>query len=180
MLDGNDKETFYALRQLRDVVDKHEKPVIIWAGAGVGKWCGFPDWQETGEHFHKIYRRFEHQYDRIEGERLLREEKFPELFETCRDVNRQRYNQQLAAVFSTRALTPVYVHLLRILSRITPLQIVTTNIDETLERNLPASATVQKSDLERCLDILTAGQSFVAKLHGSISSVETVVFTKAD
>ncbi len=57
---------------------------------------------------------------------------------------------------------------------------VTTNVDETLERSLPASAAVQRSDLERCLDLVSAGQPFIAKLHGSVSSVESTIFTTAD
>jgi len=62
MLDGNDKGTFFALRLLRDVVDKRHKPIIIWAGAGVSKWCGFLNWQETADHLHGQFRKFEPEY----------------------------------------------------------------------------------------------------------------------
>jgi hypothetical protein len=86
----------------------------------------------------------------------------------------------LAALFTSRTPTPVYGRFLGIVKALTPLQIVTTNVDEMLERNLPAAVTVQSSDLDRCLDLLPAGTSFVAKLHGSVSSVESTVFTTAD
>jgi NAD-dependent SIR2 family protein deacetylase len=180
MLNGNDKDTFYALRLLRDVVDKRQKPIIIWAGAGVSKWCGFPTWQETAGHFHASYRRSEAQYDRIEGQRLIEEAKLPELFEVFRRTNPRRYNQELTSLFGARVPTPVYGRFLNIIKPIAPLQIVTTNVDETLERNLPAVTMVQKTDLERCLDHLPAGTSFVAKLHGSVSSVQSTVFTTTD
>jgi NAD-dependent SIR2 family protein deacetylase len=180
MLNGSDKETFYALRLLRDVVDKREKPIIIWAGAGVSKWCGFPTWQETAEHFHTKYRRLEALYDKTEGLRLIQEGKFPELFELFQRTNLRRYNQELAFLFQSRAPTPVYARFLGIIRNIAPIQVVTTNVDETLERNLPAAHVVQKTDLERCLDLLPAGASFVAKLHGSVSSVQSTVFTTTD
>lgn len=179
MLDGSDKGTFYAIRLLRDVVDKRQKPVIVWAGAGVSKWCGFLNWQETAEHFHADYRKFEPKYNSADGLRLLQEGKYPELFEVFRRTNQQRYNRELVTLFGSRNPTPVYGRFLSVIKPITPLQIFTTNIDETLERNLPTAA-VQRSDLERCLDLLVAGTSFVAKLHGSVSAVESAVFSTTD
>jgi hypothetical protein len=180
MLDGNDKETFYALRVLRDLVAEHRKPVIIWLGAGVSMWCGFPSWQETAARVHASYRKFESKYDKVEGQRLLQEERFPELFELLRHTSPQRYNRELATLFTSRTPTPVYGRFLGIVKALTPLRAITTNVDETLERNLPAAVAVQSSDLERCLDLLSTATSFVAKLHGSVSSVESTVFTTAD
>jgi hypothetical protein len=86
----------------------------------------------------------------------------------------------LAALFSLRTPTPVYEHFWGILKASKPLQVVTTNVDEMLERYSAASETVQSSDLERCLTLLSAGTSFVAKLHGSISSVDSTVFATTD
>ena len=180
MLDGSDKETFYALRLLRDLVAERRKPLIIWAGAGVSMWCGFPSWRETASRVLASYRKFEPKYDRVEGQRLFQEARFPDLFELLRQADPRRYNQELAALFASRTPTPVYGRFLGIVRALAPLQIVTTNVDEMLERNLPAAVTVQSSDLERCLDLLPAGTSFVAKLHGSISSVESMVFTTTD
>ena len=180
MLDGNDKGTFYALRLLRDVVDSGGKPIIIWAGAGVSRWCGFPSWEETAEHFHKNYRRLEPAYAKAEGQQLLQAGRFPELFEALRLTNQQRYNRELASLFASRTLTPVYRRFIGIVNQITPLQIVTTNIDDSLERNLRDVATVQKSDIERCLHLANAKAPFVAKLHGSVSAIESTVFSSRD
>jgi len=180
MLDGNDKNTFYALRLLRDLVAERRKPIIIWAGAGVSVWCGFPSWQETATRVQSSYQKFESKYDRVEGQRLFQEGKLPELFELLRQTSPRRYNQELAALFTSRTPTPVYGRFLAIIKALAPLQIVTTNVDETLERNLPGTVAVQSPDLERCLDLLPAGTSFVAKLHGSASSVQSTVFTSSD
>jgi hypothetical protein len=180
MLNGSDKETFYALRVLRDVVAEGRKPVIIWAGAGVSMWSGFPSWQETASRVQASFRKFEPKYDKTEGLRLFEEGKLPELFEVLRQINPRRYRQELAAQFTSRAPAPVYGRFLGIVKALTPLHIVTTNVDEMLERNLPAPTVVQTSDLERCLDLLPAGNSFVAKLHGSVSSIDSTVFTTSD
>jgi len=141
MLDGSDTGTFYALRLLRDVVDKRQKPVLIWVGAGVGKWCGYPDWQEAAEHFFRRYSKLEPSFNRPEAQGLLRDTKFPELFEACKRTNARRYNQELASLFSLRRPTSVFSRFTEIVTRIAPLQIITTNVDEALERNLPAVDT---------------------------------------
>src|SRR5437667_1885529 len=84
MLDGADKATFYNLRLLRDVVDQRKKPLIIWAGAGVSKWCGYPSWKESAEKLHNEYRRFENTYDRSAALAILEEQDYPRLFDICR------------------------------------------------------------------------------------------------
>jgi hypothetical protein len=180
MLNGSDKETFYALRVLRDIVAERRKPVMIWAGAGVSMWSGFPSWQETASRVQAGFRKFEPKYDKVEGQRLFDEGKFPELFELLRQINPHRYRQELAAQFTSRAPAPVYGRFLGIVKALTPLQIITTNVDEMLERNLPAATAVQTSDLERCLDLLPAETSFVAKLHGSVSTIDSTVFATTD
>ncbi|HYL47419.1 MAG TPA: SIR2 family protein [Candidatus Limnocylindrales bacterium] len=180
MLDGNDKETFHAIRLLRDVVDKHQKPIILWAGAGVSKWCGFPTWQESAEHFHSSFLKLEARYDQALGLKLLLENRLPELFELCQHTNRKTYNRELVSLFNSRTPTPVYSRFLRLANPIKPLQIITTNVDETLEHNISTTETIQKSNFERCLDLTNSATSFIAKLHGSISHVESTVFSAAD
>ncbi|GAG17581.1 unnamed protein product, partial [marine sediment metagenome] len=63
---------------------------------------------------------------------------------------------------------------------IQPCFILTTNVDESLENNIPGVTVVQRSDIERCIHLLRKQQSFVGKLHGSISSIKTTVFTSDD
>lgn len=180
MLAGHDSETFLSLRLLHDVVAEHRKPLVLWVGAGVSMWGGFPSWQETASLLASKFRRHEPKYDPAEGQRLLREEKFPELFELLRKTNPQNYRRELASIFASRVPPPVYRRFLTTLAGIAPLQIVTTNVDEMLEHNLPDSVTLQASDLERCLDFLPARTPFVAKIHGSVSSIDSVVFTTTD
>jgi hypothetical protein len=180
MLDGTDKETFYALRLLRDVVDQNKKPIIIWSGAGVSKWRAYPTWLETAEDFHSEYVKFEPEYNKTVGSQYLHSQELPRLFDLFRDLAPTMYHKKLASLFGTRPSTPVYSHFVSIINCIKPIHIVTTNVDESLEQTLPTAVTVQKSDLERCLDLLNENKSFIAKLHGSVSSVESIVFTAKD
>ncbi len=179
MLNGDDKKTFYALRVLRDVVDKDQRPIIIWIGAGASKWCGYPTWKETAQEFLKNFRRYEPSFDKNKAEMLFRDAQFPELFELFKGTNPQRYNREMVSTFGARSTTPVYMRFLNEVRAISPIKIITTNIDETLEHNLTANS-VQRSDLEHCLNLLGPDQTFIAKIHGSISSLNSIIFTSTD
>ncbi|MGH9776429.1 MAG: SIR2 family NAD-dependent protein deacylase [Candidatus Acidiferrales bacterium] len=74
----------------------------------------------------------------------------------------------------------MYQHFIKTIRMIEPLRIVTTNVDECLEKNLPGTSTIQRSDLERCTDLIGQQVPFLCKLHGSVSAMQSVVFTKDD
>jgi hypothetical protein len=103
MVDGADKGTFHALRLLRDVVDQTKKPIIIWAGAGVSKWRGYPSWLETAEQFHSEYLKFESTYPRKEGSDLIKAQMLPQFFAVCRRISQTRYHSKLISLFGARA-----------------------------------------------------------------------------
>lgn len=180
MLDGNDLGTFYSLRLLRDEIDRNCKPLLLWMGAGVSMWCGYPSWNETAERMLGEFSKLEKSFDRVEGRALLEQSKFPALFEMFRQTNRQRYNRALVSTFGSRAATPVYSRFIKIVESIRPTRVLTTNVDETFEKNAPWVEVVQSSDLGRCVELLEGKTSFLAKLHGSISAVETTVFSDTD
>jgi hypothetical protein len=69
--------------------------------------------------------------------------------------------------------------MIQLLSGLSPALILTTNVDEALEKRL-RSITVQRSDIERIPELIYNRTSFLCKLHGTISSVETTVFTKSE
>ena len=70
--------------------------------------------------------------------------------------------------------------MLRALERVEPAGILTTNVDESLERGLSGRENIQRSDIERMLQLLTEDRAFICKLHGSISAIETMVFSEQD
>src|SRR5713101_7076078 len=45
---------------------------------------------------------------------------------------------------------------------------------------LPQFELVQRSDLSRTVDLISSNTRFIAKIHGSISSIETLVFKSND
>jgi hypothetical protein len=97
-----------------------------------------------------------------------------------RRTNAERYVASLKSEFSPRPITGEYQRLLRALRRFSPLRIVTTNIDECLERELAQCILVQRADIAQAIDLLRTASSFILKLHGSISAIETVVLTDED
>lgn len=180
MLDASDKNTLYSLRQLRDCSRLTSKPVLYWIGAGASAWCGYPLWGELAGQFHRTFLRSESLYDRKEATDRLERREYPALFELCKKANPKRYSVELVRAFGSRDPTPVYSRFIDIMRNINPLYAVTTNVDECLEHNITSACTVQRSNLERCVNLLQQRTSFVGKLHGTISAIETVVFTSQD
>lgn len=177
MLDPNDKQTSCSIRALRDIAKEQKRPLILWIGGGVSKWCGYPLWRELADTFHSKYLRSEGRYEKSRALTLLERGPLPDFFQLCQATNRKRYYQLLADSFAPRPLLPVYSRFLELLRRNEHLWIVTTNVDEMLEKDLPNVSTVQRSDFERVIDLIQQKESFVCKLHGSISSLESTVFT---
>ena len=180
MLDGNDKETFHALRLLRDSVAQGTKPIIFWIGAGASAWCKYPLWGELSESVHSTFLKYEPNYESNLALKLMNAKRYPDFFTICRDTNRKRYFSILESTFAPKAVTPVYERFTKMLAGIHPCFVLTTNVDQCIEGHLTGSTTVQRTDLERCLDLLQQERSFVCKLHGSISSIESVIFTTDD
>ncbi len=111
---------------------------------------------------------------------MLQLHRFPELFQACKDINSQRFYRLFSNQFLPRDTTPVYRRFTDAVAGFTPIHIVTTNVDELLERNLPTITTVGRTDLERGVDLLVRRQSFICKLHGSITDLRSMVFTRED
>lgn len=180
MIDSTDIATVRSIRLLFDEVRRGGKQIVIWVGAGASSWCGYPRWPELAEKFHSDFIRYEPHYDAVRGLDLLQAKQFPELFQVCRTTNNQRFYQLLSANFAPRLPTPVYRRFADALGAISPLFVLTTNVDELLEKNFPAATTVGRTDLERAVILLGRGESFICKLHGSISDLRSIVFTSED
>ena len=180
MLDSSDIATVRAARLLFDQVGRSDSPVALWVGAGASSWCGYPRWPELATRFHSDFLRYEPKYDGSHGVALLKGERFPELFQVCRDTSVHRFNELLSSSFAPRAPTPVYCRFAQAISEIAPTCVLTTNVDELLEKNLSMAATVGRRDLERAVHLLKSRESFVCKLHGSIGDLRSTVFTTED
>jgi hypothetical protein len=180
MLDWSDKQTYYSIRELWDEVKQDKKALLFWIGAGPSAWCGYPLWDELANRFHSEFLKYESQYVKNTALTLIESRKYPDLFQMCKETNEQRYNVLLEKSFQQRTMTPVYQRFLDSLNAINPLYIVTTNIDDCLERNLKNTVTVQGSDIERCINLQQNKQSYICKMHGSISSLRSVILTSND
>jgi hypothetical protein len=175
-----DEETKQALNALMTVAQDHLRPIVIWVGAGASAWLGYPFWSDLASEMHSNFSREISTYNRVTSSQLLAEANFPRLFEEMSIVNRGRYLSILSKRFGPRQSTGVYDRFLGILLKLPRVSIVTTNVDETLERNLPDFVTVQHSDIERLPQLLHTRTQFICKLHGSVSAVETMIFSKSD
>ncbi len=183
MLDGNDQQTFYSVRELYDLAQSGKKPILFWVGAGVSSWCGYPRWEELSENIANNFKKYEKNFNdkRDLLNNLLEQGDYPRFFQECKNINKSRYYDTLIKNFRPlKRISPVYDRFITNILSINPLYIVTTNIDECLEKNLPNVETLQRTDLPRCIDNLNAKQPFICKIHGSISAVESVIITSDD
>jgi hypothetical protein len=176
----NDRETYAALAALTAVAEDGRRPIIFWIGAGASAWAGYPLWQELASQMHTRFTREAIQYDRSEATIELTEDRFSDLFERMRLSDQPMYFKMLVQAFSPMPTKPVYSRMVRALQSIEPLNILTTNVDEVLEHQLPDAIIVQNSDIERISTLLQDRKSFICKLHGTSSTVGTMVFAKTD
>jgi hypothetical protein len=180
MLDANDRATVFALRELVGIARQRRKPMVVWVGAGASSWSGYLLWKELAEQYHTQFAHLEPTYDSQSGRDLLSASQYPELFQLCRATNVQRFNSLLVDRFSLHPPSGVYRRLLRALSQLPQRSIVTTNIDELLEKGLHDTTVVGRQDTQRALELHQAGASFVYKLHGTVGDVASTVFTTDD
>lgn len=177
---SDDRETYAALAALTAVAEDGRRPIVFWIGAGASAWAGYPLWQELASQMHTRFSREAIQYDRSVATTELTEDRFSDLFERMRLSDQSMYFSMLVQAFRPLPIKPVYSRMVRALQSIEPLHILTTNVDEVLEHQLPDASTVQSSDIERISILLQDRKSFICKLHGTSSAVETMVFAKTD
>jgi hypothetical protein len=179
MFDTSDSSTQKAILELFEL-RQNSKPVILWIGAGASCWAGCPTWNELAERMHSRFLKLESAYDSTSGLEALTTQALPTIFSLCKDVNKGRYLDMLSTELRVRDVTPVYARFISLLQQIDSLAILTTNIDESLEANLGAVQSFQRSNIEFANRALTARTPFVLKLHGTASAIENSVWTDED
>jgi len=177
---SSDQETSAALNSLTTVVRDQSRPLIMWVGAGVSSWAGYPNWLDLAAEMHSKFSREESGYNKGLSSQLLNEAKYPQLFEQMRIANQHRYFTFLSTRFRPQVTNGVYKRFIRAICNLSNTYIVTTNVDEALERSLPDHSTIQRSDIECLSQLLHQRTPFICKLHGSVSAVESMVFSQCD
>lgn len=180
MLDSKDKSTIFNINCLNDIASKKERNIVFWIGAGASKWRGYKLWGELASFMHSSYLRYEENYDKKVASKLLTSSEYPKYFSYCKSISKQRYHTILSGELSLKKTVPVYERFCQILQDISPSYILTTNVDGCLEASLDGYELIEKSDIERTALQIQSKKSFICKLHGSISSIESLVFTEED
>ena len=153
-----DPETIRAFNSLKSVIVSRRRPLVVWLGAGASAWAGYPLWGELADQMHRRFAREVGKYVKETASSLLAERAYPDLFEEMRTSDSALYFSCLTDAFAPRQPTPVYERMLRALDRIEPTYVLTTNVDESLERHLSGPEAVQRSDVERLSQLLGEGR----------------------
>jgi SIR2-like domain len=180
MLNADDAQSVLSVRMLAKTAADRAKPMVFWVGAGASRWLGYPSWVELARHVRKVFFQTVAGFDNKRAVDLINRQEFPAFLEVCRNLDHSTYYKTIADAFLPKEGTATYTAFTELLSAVRPLFVLTTNVDEALERALPGSAAIQKTDLSRCVDFLGTRVPFIAKLHGSVSSIRTTVFTTGD
>lgn len=178
MFNADDEYTPASVSRLREVV-RQGRPIIVWVGAGASRWAGLPSWRESARQMRRIFAKSVSGFPGELATKYMESESYPKLFELCRAKEEKLFNKTLVEQFSSPNLGPVYKQLITGLKGIAPQQIVTTNVDLCMEQLLGRIDVIERSDIERCADCIVKGNPFVAKLHGSVSMIESVVFASS-
>ena len=180
MLNADDAESVLALRLLVNVAAAGTRPLVFWVGAGASRWLRYPSWKDLALQLRKAVFQQSAGFDNKRAVELINKQDFPAIFQMCRDIDAAKYNKFIADTFVPRGQTSVFKTFTGLLGKISPPFVITTNVDEGLENALPMCAAVQRTDVTRCVDLLQRRIPFVAKLHGSVSSVQSMIFTTSD
>jgi len=179
MLNADDQFTLPSLNRLRDVI-RQKRPLVIWVGAGASRWAELPGWHDSARQMRNIFRKKLPGFPKNIADQRLAVPDYPSVFQLCKDSDEALFNQTLVEQFSHPSPGPIYAQLIDGLKKITPLQVVTTNVDLCLEQGIGTIDVIERSDLERCGDAIVSRTPFVAKLHGSISAIQSTVFASSD
>jgi hypothetical protein len=180
MLRGDDRETFHSIRLLRDIAADKRKPLLFWVGSGASAWNGYPLWNSLAESVHREFLRYESQYNANTALDLIKSGQLPDFFSYCRSISTQRYHSALTKNLAARRIAPVYERFISVLSDISPCYVLTTNVDSCLESSMPGLELVDRHDIERLGRLIQLEKSFVCKLHGTISRIDSMIFTTED
>lgn len=178
MFNADDEYTRASVSRLREVA-RQGRPIIVWVGAGASRWAGLPSWRDSAIQMRRIFAKGVPSFPAELATKHIESESYPELFELCKTKDDCLFNRTLVEQFSSPTVGPVYEQLISGLKRIAPQQIVTTNVDLCMEQSLGTIDVIELSDIERCGESILKGNPFVAKLHGSVSTIQSVVFASS-
>ena len=177
VLNTDDVGTVRAVHELLEETAPSDRPLVFFVGAGASAWAGLPLWCDLAQKAHQTFVRSEKGYDASQGLALINEGDLPQFFSVLKRTAHKRYNRLLKAELATRTPRPVYRRFIQAMTSVSPVRAVTTNADEMLEHSVPDAQVVQHEDIEQVSHLQASGKSYILKLHGSISRVESVVFT---
>lgn len=163
-------------KQLKEAIENNK--LVVFAGAGVSKYLGFPNWEEL------LIRCLNH-LDRKKYLDLIKQisnnNDLVKVFDQIDDKDKIQIKRHISQTFrrTTNNAFELHKSILRLTS-----QIITTNYDQVFENayyqlynvNFP-NITVQNYDKQNLIDLLNSNE-FIFYLHGNASSPEScAVFT---
>lgn len=119
------------------------------------------------ERLHSEYLRTIEGYDQGHASNLLYRAKFPQFCSLCKTASRELYfrllTENLAHVPREQAV--LHRRFCESINRLKPARILTTNVDESLERGLPRVQVLQRTNLQRAVNLQRQRETILCKLQ---------------
>src|SRR5260221_13796151 len=160
------QETLGALNELREVCSDG-RPPLIWIGAGCSRWANLPSWEELAAQMHSAFVKKRSSYDKVLALDLLGRRDLPAFFSLCKRIDQALYFTLLAASLLPQRSTPVYSRFISELRGISPLQVITPNVDDLLEKNFSDIHVFSYAEVELAELANRNNQGFICKIDGS-------------
>lgn len=154
--------------------------LVLWVGAGASRWCGYPLWSEFAEQLLRTYRREKIELPEDQIRSQLESGKYPNIFETLKECNRQIFSREIIQTFSPREISPVFRRLISSLLRLENIQIITTNYDTLLERNIDRAQVITPENSTLAIEYFRSTNPWIFKIHGCINQFESMIVTSSD
>ncbi len=180
MIDFNFKDTRFSLNEFEITLRNSKKPVLYWIGAGASRWAGLLGWEDLAKVMHNEFKATEVEYPAASANLAINLADYPKLFSICKTINKQKYFRILSRELNSVDESETYKRLIDAISSNEPIFIVTTNVDRCLEQRLHKSLLIQKDQIEIVPQKIISSESFILKIHGSIDSLESLVFTSEE
>ncbi|HEU5234475.1 MAG TPA: SIR2 family protein [Terriglobales bacterium] len=142
-------------------------------------WNEYPTWIELARQLRREFFSSVADFDNRRAVSLI-DKDLPAFFQLCKDLDKSTYLKFLTKVLGPKQPSALYTRLIQQIRELPAVLVVTTNADEMLEQSLGPIRVIQKTDLSSAIELCESRTSFIAKLHGTASNAESLVFATED
>ncbi|MCA8950168.1 MAG: SIR2 family protein [Planctomycetes bacterium] len=170
--------TLHALTRLLSDYREGSRRLIVWVGAGASRWNNLPIWKELTTLLEVA---FQHSpglpYRELRA--TIEAGDLASAMTMFKAADLSLYTRTITKALTPRHQTRLYARFLRVLDAVAQGTIITTNLDDSLDKGLPRPF-VSRRDIARAISANASGDPIALKLHGTLGDSSSWVLTQED